>query len=460
MATKTLPQSGSSTPRWGQIRTIAISVILLGFLIAFGLWGGLPEGDRINAFVLGIVVLTVFLFALAGVTWYLLFKPLPVGQEVQAQPLKASYRRITAIFLGVGSIGIAVGGFWDEVWHRAYGLPFGKDFFWRPHLLMYFGFAVVVVLAFGALFMINTNGKGTFQQRFRANPVFGLLILMGAFLMFALPADPIWHGIYGADLGAWSVPHLLLAVCFTTMMLLSVAVHMTLLPRREWSSFLHLSTDDLLPMIMLGAMPLMWMQIFTVEWDAGSTIVNTRPDWLLPMLIITGATLIGVLANHSTRRWGSATIAGLIALGIRALLIRVFGVNNMYTNAWAMELVPMVLIDLWCAYRVQTKQYPSWIGSGIAAALGMAAVIFLMFKTSYPNLVINNMPLTLIVVLLSSLGASWAGAKIGDYVAESNKQAEPASATSRIRLPLATLGALAVACLLFAFFIYTATPPV
>jgi len=40
----------------------------------------------------------------------------------------------------------------------------------------------------------------------------GGLALMGFLLVYALPADPIWHSIYGDDLSAFSIPHVVLAL--------------------------------------------------------------------------------------------------------------------------------------------------------------------------------------------------------------------------------------------------------
>jgi hypothetical protein len=456
MATKSLPQSPSTLSP--QLKLIGFCAAVITFMVAFTIWSGIPQGDQANAFWLGVGVMTVVLFALGWATWYLLFKPLPAGQAAAVQPISATFRRIAALLLGIGGAGIVVGAFWDEVWHRLYGIPFGQDFFWRPHLLMYFGFGSVTLLAFGSLYVVNRYGKGSFQQRFRANPIIGFLILLGAFLMYVLPADPIWHQIYGNDITAWSVPHLMLVGNWIAMILLSVAIYMTLLASREWGGPLHLSGDDILPLVMLAVMLLMWMQFFTTEWDANFGPAFSRPEWLLPAVIVAGAALVGTMANHTTRRFGSATLTGLIALAARYGLIRLFNVNFMHTHAWVLEIVPLVWIDLWCAYRVLRKENPLWVGSGIAAAVGMTLVLLSIFNQYYPRVTFTSIPASGIAMLAASLTASWCGAKIGDYFASRNKQVEEKSAASRV--PLATLGALAAAFVFIVFFITTAAPPV
>src|SRR5262245_62142966 len=179
-------------PGWDRLRLGLLGAVVLGVFVVFSTWSGVPTGDRALAFWIGVTVLIIMLTAFSVVVWHLLVRPLPAGQTVREQPIKASYRLALALLLGVGRLGVSVGAFWDEIWHRQFGIPFGKDFFWRPHLLMYFGMAVAIGLAFAALYLINRQGHGTLQQRFRANPVMGLLILVGGFLIYVLPTDPIW----------------------------------------------------------------------------------------------------------------------------------------------------------------------------------------------------------------------------------------------------------------------------
>jgi hypothetical protein len=449
--TSTLPTSNL----WIKLKALLIAVIMIILLLAFAVWSGIPGGERATIFWIGVAVLILILFGLGGLTWHLLIRPLPFGQRVEIQPIRASYRRATALLLGVGAGGIVVGAFWDEVWHRIYGIPFGDDLLWRPHLLMYFGFLSVTLLGFGGLYIISQQGKGTFQQRFRANPIIGLLILLGAFLMYVLPADPIWHEIYGDDITAWGIPHLLLVMNWVSMMLLAVGVHMTLVPAREWRGVRHLSAQDVFPIVIMAVMLLMWVQFFTTEWDARTSSALLRPEWLLPVLIVMSATFTGVIINHTLRRAGAATITGLVALAVRYALIQLFQVDFMHLDAWVLALPILLMIDLWAAYAIFQKR-EAWVGEGVAAGMGMGLVLVTIFNTYYDHVLITNLPVTLMVVLAASLGTSWAGAKIGDYFARSNKQVEETTA----RLPLMTIGALVVACLFVALFVTTASPPV
>jgi len=449
MSEQSITRSAIKTPERFKVALLALAALV--WFVVFTIWGGAPGGERALPFWTAVAVLLVVLAGFAWATWHLLFRPLPAGHSVRPQPIKASYLQAIALLLSAGGFGIIVGAFWDEVWHRQYGLPFGEDFFWRPHLLMYFGFAAAAALAFAGLYLISRKGQGTFQQRFRANPVIGLLILAGGFLMYVLPADPIWHGIIGPDLSAWSIPHLLLVVSFVSILLLSIAIHLSSTqPRPEWGALLRLS--DVLPLLMFAATSLMWNQFFTTEWDSNPNFVAGRPEWLLPVLIAGGAAFIGVMANHTLRRVGAATLAGALGLALRYALIRLFSVENMMqVNAWVLALPSLVLIDLWYAYRPG-----AWKGAGVAAALGMGLALLTIFDQVYPAFAITNFPITLVMVLLGSLGVSWLGASVGDYLAEGNKQEAAAAESS---LSLASLGVTAAMAAFVVFFVTTATPP-
>jgi hypothetical protein len=424
------------------------------FFIIFSFWSGVPTGERALPFWIGVAVLLVVVAAIAGLIWHLVFRPLPAGQTVREQPIETRYVLALSLLLGVGRIGITVGGFWDEIWHRQYGIPFGEDFFWRPHLLMYFGIGVAIGLAFAGLFIIMRWGHGTFQRRFRANPVLGLLILVGGFHLFVLPADPIWHTIYGADLTAWSVPHLLLFVTFKAVLLLTVALHMTTQPRRAWGTPRQLRLSDALPLVMFAAASLSWNQLFTTEWDGTGGLVSARPEWLLPALIASGAAFLGVLANHTLRVFGAATLTGLLALALRAALIALFSAEEiMHINAWMLALPALMLIDLWYAYRPG-----AWVGTGAAAAVGMGIMLLTVFKQVYPLAPPGNLPITLVMMLWSSIVMSWIGAILGDYFAEGYKQRE--TTTDASRLPAMSLGIAAAVVTFVIVFVTTATPPV
>ncbi len=251
---------------------------LAGFLLfaAFTVWGGLPSGPRALSFWIQIVVLFLVTAAYVFIAWHLLARQ--IARPPRSVRLSMNIRQNIALLLAGGVMALVVGALWDELWHRRYGIPLGEDFFWRPHLLMYFGFGVGVLIGFWALSYLNRRLKGTFQQRFRANAIVGLLILQAAFLVYAVPADPIWHGIYGDDLSAWSVPHLLLLVAITMMILLAVFSHLPPSRSGEWRSILNIRPGDVLPLLMFAAILLAWLQVLMIDWDQ-ALAGNARESW-------------------------------------------------------------------------------------------------------------------------------------------------------------------------------------
>lgn len=452
----------NSSNRLYRLQYIVAAAAAVLVVAAFASWGGLPAPDQQTRFWIGVVVLLAVLGALGLLAWHLLIRP--AGQPAAARPVPARTRQLMAVLLAAASVNIIAGGFWDEVWHRLYGLPFGEDFFWRPHLLMYFGFLCVIGLAFAGLTIIS-RGRGTFQQRFRANPALGWLVLMGLFLMFALPADPIWHGIYGEDLTAWSIPHLLLGVCFGSIMLLASALHLSALPQRAWRGLRRFSWHDLLPLLMAAGILLIMLQLFTTEWDQpdvmSSPIMQARPEWVFPAFILGMAAIAGMLANHSLRLVGGATLVGLIALGARVGMIAAFDTPIMRFNGWLLAIPPLVALDAWQAYRLWgARGAPGWIGSGLTAALGMALVsVGVLLPRLYPFLAISSLPALVIALALAGLAGSWLGTRLGEAIsAKGEPVAEEAAAPARVRL--ISLSALVAVVAFILVFIQTATPPV
>src|SRR5262245_37249239 len=200
----------------------AAPVVALGLIFAaLAYWGGAPRRDA--AFFAGVIILLAALGLYGALVWALLFKPLPE----EAPPLprtSARSRQILALLVGICGVNFVVGGIWDAVWHLNYGIPFGQDLLWRPHLLLYSSFLLIAGFAFGGLNIVLKNGQGSLQRRFRQNPLVGLLALVSGFMLVIVPADPLWHMIYGEDISAWSLPHLVLAAGFSLVMIVSAMI--------------------------------------------------------------------------------------------------------------------------------------------------------------------------------------------------------------------------------------------
>jgi hypothetical protein len=396
-----------------------------------------------------------------------LFRPLPAGQKrVTAPALSTGTRQFIALLLAVGGLCLVVGPFWDESWHRQFGIPFGQDFFWRPHMLLYFGFGSSAILGFWGLYHLMRNHQGTLQQRFRANMLVGLIVLSSAFLMYVVPADPVWHFVYGKDLSAWSVPHLLLLITIAIVMLMAAIIQLSTVPERPWRGIQRIGTQDVLPLLMYAGMMMPWLQILIIDWDRTLTdpmsdvmLTRFRPEWLMAACIVFTAAFAGVIANRSLRYAGAATLAGMIALALRYAMIQIFNVQaSMHYEAWILALVPLLAIDLVTAYKVFVKKSnAAWWETGLAAAAGMMVAIPL-FTALYPSIPVTNLVMLVAGVLAAGLGAGWLGYQIGEYAATQNKQIDTAPAASYA--PLVSMGTLVSFVVFVIIFINTAAPPV
>lgn len=462
-----LPPTTSSlptvAPKPRPARTILIAACALVVLLALVRWAGLPSAEVMPLFVAGVGVLIAMLFGVTILAWHLLWRPLPAGHRLAiTSTLQASHRQILGVLLGIAGINIVVGGFWDEVWHRQYGIPFGEDLLWRPHLMLYLGFLLTSALAFGALFLLLRRGKGTLQQRFRADPIVGLLVLVGGFLIYALPSDPIWHLIYGEDISAWSLPHLLLTLSFTLIILLAAAILLSAVRLKPWSSLTRLAGAEWLVILLFSFALLINLQVLVTEWDTGSSfVVLHRPVWLLPALIVTMATLIGVMTNHATRAFGAATVVAVSALAIRLGLMAAFDYDGVSADPWLCALAPMVAIDLAYAVRLRRAGRPAsfWI-TGLAALAGMAALSYPLINRlfPYPDITFANLPVMLLTSGAGAVAAAWLGAGLGDYLSTANKQIDESGAiVGRSRVIPAV--ALTLAMIFIVALVMTATPP-
>jgi hypothetical protein len=460
-----IPGNRGNFKHWEWIFAALVGIAVFA---AFTVWGGIPSDDRVGVFWLLVAVLLVVSAGFGLVTWHLLFRPLPAGHKAPTVvALPASMRLGLSVLLAVGGLCLVIGPFWDEIWHRTYGIPFGEDFFWRPHLLLYFGFGAGVLVGFWGLWYVMRSYKGTFQQRLRTNPLLGLLILSSAFLMYVVPADPIWHIVYGRDLSAWSIPHILLLISIGFIMLMSAALYLSTQPRRDWQGVHKITLSDVLPILMFAGIIMPWLQILTIDWDTAirepdALLSRFRPEWLMAANIVFSATFAGVIANRSLRYVGAATLTGVVALALRVVMIQIFQVQElMYFTTWILALAPLVAIDLWTAYQVRTgSRSLSWIGTGVAAAVGMVIAAPLL-TTFYPMLTLTNIIGFAVAALVSSLGASWLGMYIGEYIANQNRDMVEVDETSRrVNQPLVSMGTLAAFLVFVVFFIVTASPPV
>ena len=449
-------------------RSVIIVVTAAFIFVALAVWGGMPPAAAMPGFIAGVLVLLAVggLVSLAG--WYLLLRPLPGNVKVVRQSiLHPMQRRLIGSLLVLAMLVEVIGGIWDETWHRRYGIPFGKDFFWRPHILIYAGLMAIVLLAGIGWIALMRRGRGSLVQRFRADPVLGVLILTGLFLLYALPADPIWHSIYGTDLSAFSIPHVLLTLLLVIASLSGCALLLTSSPARSWQRTLRFGWDDLLPLLAFVTVLLTTLLLLTADWtglDSARLASRTgtafqRPEWLLPTFILAMASLAGVLANETLRRLGVATLVGVISFALRLALVNWFGSPVHDANSWLLCLPSLILIDTLYAYRIRQNQPVPWWMVGVAASLGLAVMLPLMNQLfAYPQVTAGNILVMLIAPLVAALLMAWLGHTIGSHLADAG-QPDTAQDMTPVRVArLTAIMLLPLVALLF-WFVVTATPP-
>lgn len=460
-----------------QVRIIALSVTALMLLLAY--WGGFPSHVSTATLVLGLVFLVAVVLFFGFLVYHFYFAPLPEKEKrglTIATP-SMNVRQIVATVTFIATTLISVGLFWDELWHRLYGVgAVVNDFFWRPHILLYAGMGINAIFAIGGLFIITQRGKGTLRQRFRAEPFLGLLTLAAGFQMMTAPLDPMWHQIFGIDITAWSLPHLLLGTGLLAVMLIGSSIQYSLAKPQSWRIWQGFSLNEILTFIVLAFATTVLLQFATTEWENITPSmpldygVFQRPEWLYPVVLITVSLFIGMTAIHLTRRIGAATLVFTLTLALRLILLATFNATaaaNMTYKANLLVIVPLLALDFWYAYRLRasTIEAPNTrvIGSLILAVTTFVVTLPLINQILYyPRIT----PFVLLGTILFGGGmafiAGGAGAWLGTWLRAFGKpaaEAAPASSSTYRRTLGLGLATLVVMLAFVALFIVTATPP-
>ncbi len=451
-------------------------IVLLALAAAFcfsalAYWGGMPPDNQVPLFLLGIVVMVAVGAGISFLAWHFLLRPMPGLIVLKGGLLKPIERYVLGVMLVLAIIMESVGGAWDEAWHTKYGMPFGKDFFWRPHLLIYAGLLIILAASFLGWILLNVRGKGTMIQRFRSDPLVGIMALVALVMVYALPADPIWHGIYGDDLSAFSIPHVVLALLITISLLVGVALIVPALSIHAWRGIQRLQGGDLLLLVGFAALEASLVQVMTSDWfnvsaqdvASGNSRLFQRPDWLPYLFIAIIGTLLGTLVVTALRFYGAATLTGLLGFVLRSVLVTFVGHPNPSASMWLLCLPPMIGIDVIAFILVRRGHKLLWWQLGLAGAIGTTVGSLPLFNRFliYPQLSLANLIPTLIAVFLGALAAAWVGNGIGSYMANQPVVAETtevSASPSLIRRWFAP-GALVLFAVFVVFFVMTAAPP-
>jgi hypothetical protein len=449
------------------------SGVLLLALLAY--WGGAARPGPL--FIVGIVLLSAMIVTAGYVGWWVFMSPLPAGPALSVNR-STTLRQYVAVLALVSGLLLVTGAFWDEIWHRVYGTGAAiNDFFWRPHLMIYGSMGINSLFAVGAL-LIALRGGGDIRRRFRAEPLIGLLGLAAGYLALSGPSDLIWHQIYGIDISAWSLPHLMLSGGSALVMLLAMAILLSLMPRGPWQGLRGLRAYELLSIVLMAVGTMLLTVILTSEWEEVVVIGGrspsgdispafwSRPEWLYPVVLVTLGVFVGSLAIHALRRAGAATLVMLTILAARCLLFTAFGVwssnLDMGFVTQLMLLVPAIALDIWYALRRQQADRPMTVvwGSLLAGGVFLAVALTLIPQIMiYPRVNMATAPLMVLFGLAMALWSGWAGAGAGAWFGSLDRSAEALVPMSP-RTRWISIGALAALAAFAVFFVVTAAPPV
>lgn len=424
MATTTQNLNSAPTQKTSILPMLIMFVVALALTIIYTIWGGIPAPEYRVTFVIGVGLVLVLIAVLIVAGWHLLVRPIPSSTTIQrADSLSTTLRTLLAVLISVAALNNVVGSIWDDAWHHTFGVPLGEDFLWPPHILIYTFLGSVSLIALVAFYFLGIRSKGSYQRRFRANPVVGILVLTGIFFVFATPTDPLWHTLYGVEIGAWSFPHVLLLWSISSAMMMVPMLLVTTMPKQDWGNALKIRTKDVIIIMTYAFMSGALLVLLTTEWDGienlsaeNLSIVMSRPDWLLTTTIVFIAGITGSLALHTTRRTGSALLMGVLALGIRAFLLEIVGTDTLTSNAWIIAVVVLLGVEIVYAVWGSVRGTPApWWATGIGATLGLVAILpFFDRLFVYPVLSASSLPMVIATGFIAAGATHWAGRHLAE----------------------------------------------
>ena len=377
----------------------------------------------------GWLALGILVAGFAALAWWLFFSPLPrqVRAAVGSTVAPRVRRLLAVLMLGSGSLGL-VGARWDELWHRMYG-GFGDDFLWPPHLLLYVslgmngGFAVLGLT-------VALRGRGGVRERFRAEPLLGLLGLLSAYQIASIPSDLLWHEIIGPDITAWSLPHLLLGLTICGVSLTGVPIALSTVAQRSWQSILHQPRPmELVALALVSLGTLNLLQLATTEWEwirdglTPDNVVMQRPDWAYPVVVLLLGSAFAHLALFATRRIGAASTVALGVLLVQVVTVAFYRVSvpGPVLVSHVLLVPPALALDAWYGLRAAQIRSPlSYWGGAILYGVVFFALAFPYIAQfmAAPSLDTTGRLEILAVGMPAALVASFVFASLGTWLGQ------------------------------------------
>ena len=353
-----------------------------------------------SLFLHGLTFSALVIGILAFLAWWLYLSPIRQtaangsASAVHKNRAAATSPRLSytlALLIGVGSLLISFGGYWDASEHVVTGIvPGGEDFLWPPHLMLYGGFLLAFLVALGGLIALAFNSLrlGIKDPRMwvRRNPYVGAAVLIAGYGLLSIPGDAIWHELYGVDLTAWSPPHVFLAISASSLTISAVGLFLrgstketkgvpSLQP--SYSKLRSAALDSRRPDVAwhrLGAVAsktdwlnlvklfyistglLLFFAIGTIEWeiDALAKIVAQRPVWLYPTIIGVSSFVLLILGRRIVPGPWTATVLALFYFGLRSA-VTAFAevVSGAPPRMTLVFILGALLLDLTCQWMTR-----------------------------------------------------------------------------------------------------------
>ncbi len=452
-------------------RPAIIAVGVLVVLVALVNWGGTTRPGPL--FILGVGVLLGLIGLFVGLGWWLLSSPLPSATRAAPIPGASGVRSLAATIAASSGLLFVAGGLWDEIWHRQYG-GFGDDFLWPPHLLLYGSIALIAALAAGAVLMLGLRGAGGLRQRVRSEPLLGVIALVSAYLIFSLPSDELWHRIYGRDITAWSLPHVILVTGIAGVMLASVPLALSGVARRAGRFLEQLRAGEVIALVLVAWAATILLQIGTAEWegiravqsgssDAFRNAFWQRPEWLYPVVIVSIALFCGRTIQTVTGRIGAASAVGLLVLGFRVGMMAVNHATDVGLGWTPHLLILPALFSLDAsAWILGAKDRAGVIGNLASATVFLAVALpVLPALVAYPRVNAGTLPGMIVMSLLMGVLAGAAGSGLGRMLLGLSGQAGSNSIEPHLekREGLTALAGLCMAVVIVLVSFAVASPP-
>ncbi len=310
-----------------------------------------------SLFLQGLIFSALVIGGLAVITWWLFMSPLnrspstaAAHKSVVVATSRLSFRLSTLI--GVSSLLICAGSYWDLSEHVASGIaPGGEDFLWPPHLLIYASFLLAFLVALGGMMSLAIPNlkAGVRDPRLwaRRNPYIAASALLAGYGLLSIPSDAIWHELYGIDLTPWSPPHIFLAAAAASLPIAAIGLMGRVRIRgrlAEWIGFLKL--------IYIALAMNLLLIIAVIEWEVVVNhieLVANRPVWVFPLItgIVSFSAL--VLGRRVAPGPWSATITTLIYFSMRAVSsVAVLQMTGVRPKLTLIFLVGALFMDLAC----------------------------------------------------------------------------------------------------------------